>query len=119
MKNYYRVDDSGTQVEYLLQLRRTGAAFKFNADGTIGDVNVARVLGPRPDVDWGIPVHFRVIGGATPTTTQGLSCFGYLSAYGNLTIESGVPNSYVGQWATSSGIEWSVVAHVQFSRRPA
>lgn len=89
------IDETGTDIEYVLEIRRTGSALRFLSDGNMIDVNalVGNLKGPLPDR--GFTCRGHVQGGSSPTGNASYGCDVSVATNGLIAIICGEPNAYI------------------------
>ncbi len=113
------VDNTGKDVTYEVEFRRSGAALSFGTSGALSDIFIAKLTGPAPDANLGyfsVPVTFRAQGGSSTSQTSGVHCHGYLTPDGNLYLESGIPSGFIAQQAKAGADVWSLQATIRFRK---
>lgn len=100
------IDPSGTHIQYDIEACRTGATFRFTADGAIGDIGVCTVNGPKPDR---LVVGRAIIVGSLLSTGANPQSYGvdiYLTPSGTIAIYAGPSNIYLRKGLTSSELSF-------------
>lgn len=111
LNNRYTVSADGTEVQYDLSIRRSGASIQAGAAGDMADTLVFNLTtGIKPDQS--LPVTFSARGGATATSSGSATFFGYLTAAGALYVSNGMPNT----WLTTQTTGPSLSACIKFTK---